>query len=161
MNELKTYFGITENQAQLAAQGWTTIYWSKADTLYKLPPTKYYDVQGMAYYQWALSYYTRALGMGDSVAFSSATVVGYPEMYYFYNYEFLKAVNGTNYYNQFANITYVYNISDKHANLEDLFNLTDGNGNAPGPSSLFNLNTLKSLIALGQSVPDIVADPSV
>jgi hypothetical protein len=41
-----------------------------------------------------------------------------------------------------------------------LFNLTDANGNAPGPSSLFNIDTLKTLLALGESVPDIVVTPN-
>jgi hypothetical protein len=39
--------------------------------------------------------------------------------------------------------------------------LTNSVGGAPEPSSLFNLNTLQTLIDLGFSVPDITLDPTV
>ena len=47
------------------------------------------------------------------------------------------------------------NASNSSQNYEYLFNLTDENGGPPKASSLFNLDTLKLLIDLGYSVPDI------
>ncbi len=40
-------------------------------------------------------------------------------------------------------------MSDRYSNYEDLFNLTSPEGGDPLESSLFNLTTLKALIAAG------------
>ena len=46
--------------------------------------------------------------------------------------------------------------TDTTVNYEYIFNLTNSEGNAPEASSLFNIDTLKTLIALGESTVDIM-----
>jgi len=53
----------------------------------------------------------------------------------------------------------MYRSLDKtESNLQSLFTLTDGMESDPLPSSLFNIDTLKTLISLGQSTPNIISD---
>lgn len=55
----------------------------------------------------------------------------------------------------------MYNsLTDPNSNYEYLFNVTDGAGGDPGPSSLYCIQTLKQFVSLGEAAPNILKDTS-
>lgn len=60
--------------------------------------------------------------------------------------------------NQFKDVSLYRNRSDSKANFEYLFNLTNKDGEDPSESSLFNLDTLKELIKVGEETVDVTED---
>ena len=51
-------------------------------------------------------------------------------------------------------------LQSQNGNYQYLFNLTNAVGGDPEISSLFNIQTLKKLISLGDSTPNILKDTS-
>lgn len=96
----------------------------------------------------------------DSVVMTVDTVTGYPEYAYWKIALLIPAiVENTDLYTRFYDVQVYQNKSDKTSNYEDLFNLTSGEGTDPEESSLFNITTLKDLLAAGSSVKDIIDKP--
>ena len=105
-----------------------------------------------------------------SVSFSSDTVTGYVEYYYWKNYYCdptqAGAMSSEN-WNNFKDVE-MYRGKSQEAveqgqNMEYLWNMTNPNVGGEDPlenpdplaNSLFNITTLKTLVALGQQTPDI------
>jgi hypothetical protein len=121
--------------------------------------TNYKDWQGVAYIQWATADITQIQG-AESVIYVTDTAVGYPEMSFFKSNLFLPNIMPA-YQTMFADIVLYNDTRDGDVNYEYLFNLTNSTGgDEPEPSSLFNVDTLKQLISLGQNTKDIVNDTS-
>jgi hypothetical protein len=121
--------------------------------------TNYKDWQGVAYIQWATADITQKQG-AESVIYVTDTAVGYPEMSFFKSNLFLPNIMPA-YQTMFADIVLYNDTRDGDVNYEYLFNLTNSTGgDEPEPSSLFNVDTLKQLISLGQNTKDIVNDTS-
>lgn len=96
----------------------------------------------------------------DSVVLTVDTATGYPEYFYFKKAKLLPAIqDNEDLYNRFVNVEMYHSKSDTTSNYEDLFNLTGPTGGDPEASSLFNIATLKELLAVGSSVKDVVAFP--
>ena len=128
----------------------------------------YRDQVGCAYWQWADSYMTRYKQSPDqiapSVAYASDTVTGYVEYWYWLNY-FACPTDGSAHMSvancaHFADVNMYRDSSDDSVNMEYLWNLADpfNEGGDPPENSLFNLDTLKELIQLGLSTPNLVYD---
>ena len=66
------------------------------------------------------------------------------------------------YKQQFANVKLYRSdkMKETATNFEYLFNLTQADGTAPAPSSLFNLDTFKKLLELGENAADIIENKS-
>lgn len=125
----------------------------------------YMNEIGCAYWQWADSYMTRfeQIPTADSIALASNLAVGYPEFYYWLN-EFCNPdkVAGMSEANWalFKDVKMYYSKQTTDGNFEHLWLLEDPDnaGEDPLPSSLFNLDTLKKLVELGLTTPNIVGD---
>ena len=93
-----------------------------------------------------------------SVVNATDTAVGYPELAFFKSDYFDIMVGAAN-KDLFANVQLWTSKRDKTVNMEYLFNLTsfdsEGNPIDPADSSLFNVQTLKTLCDLGLSTVDI------
>jgi hypothetical protein len=124
-----------------------------------LPPTDYNNDQGVAYWQWVNSYITASTLDAPSVVNVTDTAVGYPEIGYFKDFYLMNYTGSAN-QDLFRDVYLYQDDQDPTANFEYLFNLTGsaGAGTDPDPSSLFNVQTLKRLIELGQATVDITED---
>lgn len=129
------------------------------------------NIVGVAYWQWADGYMTdkRSFPEYPSVTQVVNTVTGYPEISYFIS-DFLlnpsvsgvsddnvNAMTGVKFFNDTAGPTPTEPPTN---NWEYLFMLTNSSGGDPNPSSLFNVQTLKTLCELGAAAPNIITDPS-
>jgi hypothetical protein len=91
----------------------------------------------------------------NSVTQVSNAAAGYPEYYYWKNFYFLQNINSDN-MAIFEPIKMYVSMSDPSMNYEHLFNLTNSEGGDPDSSSLFNVQTLKELIRMGEALPNII-----
>jgi hypothetical protein len=91
-----------------------------------------------------------------SVVEATDTAVGFPEVAYFKTEYFLKNVNA-DIITRFTDIN-LYNSKLADTNFEYLFYLTNSEGGDPDARSLFNVDTLKQLISLGQNTVDVTVD---
>ena len=122
----------------------------------------------MAYWQWADSYMTRNRNPADpepSVAFSTNTVTGYVEYWYWLNYycnpDEAAAMSKDN-WAIFSDVQMYRSTSNPNVNMEYLFSLTDPvTGGDPAATSLFNIKTLQTLVSLGQATPNIISEPNL
>ena len=88
------------------------------------------------------------------------TVTGYPELFYFKKALLLpKIKDNVDLFNRFNKVELYKDKTNNQVNYEDLLNMTDAEGNDPTESSLFNLTTLKALLAAGDQTIDIIAYP--
>ena len=52
-----------------------------------------------------------------------------------------------------------HDLSSDTGNFENLFDLTNADGGDPDESSLFNIQTLKQFVEMGDDVPNIIKTP--
>lgn len=119
------------------------------------------DSSDFAYWQWASSYFTKlpALGLNkESVSQIDDTILGYPEINYF-KPAFLAKLNNTQHQGVFDSVN--FGGPDSQINYSHLFFLPSRTyfGEVP-KSSLFNLDTLKSVFSTIETMVDIYQDPS-
>ena len=119
------------------------------------------DSSDFAYWQWSSSYFTMlpALGLNkESVAQIDDTILGYPEISYFKT-AFLKKMKGTKYEGVFDNVS--YGSPKSNINYGHLFYLPprDFVGDIP-ESSLFNLDTIRSVFETIETLVDVFEDPN-
>ena len=122
--------------------------------------SKEWDSSDFAYWQWANSYFTKlpALGLNkDSVAQLDDTIIGYPEINYFMPV-FLKKLNNTQYQGVFDSVN--FGSPKSEINYSHLFFLPPRTyfGDVP-KTSLFNLDTIKSVFGTIETMVDIYEDP--
>jgi len=156
-NELKFYFGLTQAEVDLIETNWNALYQKRYDFVMLTVPTNYQNDQGVAYWQWADGYMTMTSYDAPTVVGVTDTVVGYPEISYFRDAYLLPNINTDNAI-MFQDVALFVDKSDKDSNYEYLFDLTNAEGGDPDANSLFNVNTLKTLISLGEATPDIIED---
>jgi hypothetical protein len=164
-NEIFTYFSISHVDVMAEAiENFCLIVDSTTKLLISACPKQdksQCDYSDFAYWQWATSYFTKlpALGLNkDSVTDMDDTILGYPEMSYFKKKN-LDKLKGSKYENVFDNIDFGTPSSNK--NYVHIFYLppADFVGDLP-ESSLFNLNTLKTVFGETEKLTDIFKDPT-
>lgn len=98
-SDLRTYFGLSKAQVDEMETNWNVFYDNNAAIINQLPPvsTTYRNSQGIAYWQWATSFFTRDDSPSyDSVINTTNTITGYGEIYYFKKAYFLPNINAEN-----------------------------------------------------------------
>ena len=91
------------------------------------------------------------------------TVSGFPEIKYWYDYEFCTNISPSNkaiLCPDNAPVTFYRDPSNATANFEYLFNITsEGDKFAdPHESSLYNITTLKELLDIGERTPNLMKE---
>ena len=120
---------------------WIAFYDNQARVVTDNIPVQpwFHNAQGVGYSQWAVSFMTRDNDPpADSVVQVINAAAGYPEYYYWKWQYFLPSINEQN-QAIFEPIKMYVSVTDPLVNYEELFNLTNADGNDPDPSSLFNI----------------------
>lgn len=130
---------------------WNSYYATASATLLAdLPSTDPYNtVTGVAYWQWATSYFTRnqLTPPTESLTDLTTTVVGYPEYYSFITQYCNPDIGGgmsADNYAEFGDVEMFRDTTNFESNMEYIFalqNFAAGGGDPPA-NSLFNITTL-------------------
>jgi hypothetical protein len=161
--EVKTFFGLSHAQVSEFKDKWKSTFTRNENLFIAVGVlSKMNTTQGVGYWQWAAAHTTNDLNQPPlpSVTKVVDTVSGYPEIIYWRDAWLCPNISAEN-KEALCGVEFFRNKSDPNiANFEYLFNLSSGGDKYldPEPSSLFNVQTLKKLIACGEGSVDIIAN---
>ena len=159
--EFKTFFGLTQAQISEMIPNWQKIYKSnEAEFLSTLiGSAEFNDYQRVGYWQWSQGFITQQMGQPSVTKISNA-VSGFPEISYWRDEFLCKQISDAN---KAELCSVQFSDPKSFNNFEALFNMSQGEANKwadPKVSSLFNVQTLKSVLDAGSRSVDITTEKS-